>query len=330
MSEFLLYVPSNTFTPSGDNTVARFKVHYETPFELGPDWEVALKEIHFPKNYAQYVTDGWIDFVYVLDGLAAGMNETKYLFLTENKLKDEGLRTKEIRSNLPISSKLLAVDGVDKNGEPLRIKKTEFKSTNDVKNFVNEAINEHTDHNKYQFEGDNYPFLYIDNNFVAIKAGLTVYEEYVWPVFSLELQKLLGFEERLVYPYEAFTDYYTRSRGVIVGKTNPESKLDRYFVYVYCNLIKPSFVGASKVNLLRPVEIPIGDSGIVSHRFGNDCYYHSLLAPSFDNVEIELRFDDGELVPFKGGRSLVILHFRRKTIKEEMKLKNIEEPKEDG
>lgn len=83
-------------------------------------------------------------------------------------------------------------------------------------------------------------------------------------------------------------------------------------LYVYCDLVEPSFVGDTFSNILRSVNINHTDP------FGKDCecifnpiQYYRLSRSKFQRIGIGLYDDAGEVIPFKFGRTKVVLHFKR-------------------
>ena len=85
-------------------------------------------------------------------------------------------------------------------------------------------------------------------------------------------------------------------------------------LFVYCNIVKPSYVGNSFTQLLRLVEIPsdkkFGDQVLITYP---STYYIPLLTQEFETIEIDIKSETGETVPFEFGRSIITLHFRRKS-----------------
>lgn len=83
-------------------------------------------------------------------------------------------------------------------------------------------------------------------------------------------------------------------------------------LFVYCDLIEPSFVGDDFSNVIRSVN--------VNHTevFGRDCecvfnpiQYYKLSRSKFQRISIGLYDDAGEVIPFKFGRTKIVLHFKR-------------------
>lgn len=80
--------------------------------------------------------------------------------------------------------------------------------------------------------------------------------------------------------------------------------------YVYCDIIEPTFVGDTKVQLLRTVNVDTTNRNIVNHIFINPLYV-PVLKKHFNSIEINIMTSTGDPVPFASGHSVVTLHFRR-------------------
>ena len=80
-------------------------------------------------------------------------------------------------------------------------------------------------------------------------------------------------------------------------------------LYVYCDLIEPVAVGNAKVPLLRIV--PIQKGPIVTTSYSK-VFYYPVMRKIIGAVEINIKGDTGEIIPFVGGKSFVTLHFRKK------------------
>ena len=81
----------------------------------------------------------------------------------------------------------------------------------------------------------------------------------------------------------------------------------------YTNIADYSFVGNSRSQLLELIDIPtsavFGDQ--IPHRF-NSPRYVPVLGQEIEDIEIVLKTDFGETIPFRSGRSAVRLLFRPK------------------
>ena len=83
-------------------------------------------------------------------------------------------------------------------------------------------------------------------------------------------------------------------------------------IYIYCDIVQPQVVGDTSANLLRsiPVGGKMGDA--VTSTF-NNIQYVPVQTKSFENIEILLRSDTGEILPFERGKVIAILHFKRQS-----------------
>jgi len=81
-------------------------------------------------------------------------------------------------------------------------------------------------------------------------------------------------------------------------------------IYVYCNVLEHIPVGDTKAPLLRIVHLS-GKSGDNVHVTYEKPLYVPLQQKSFDSIEIDLRSDFGNSIPFQYGKAIVTLHFRR-------------------
>ena len=94
-------------------------------------------------------------------------------------------------------------------------------------------------------------------------------------------------------------------RGTTLQKTLP-------LAYIYCDIIEPSFVGDTKVQLLRTVNVDPSSNATVTHIFTKPVYI-PLQKKHFNSIEINIMTSTGEPIPFAPGHSVVTLHFRRTT-----------------
>ena len=81
-------------------------------------------------------------------------------------------------------------------------------------------------------------------------------------------------------------------------------------LYVYCNIIEPRPVGDSEVQLLHIVPIE-GKSGQMITKTCKQIQYLPLLQKHLRTIEINIRKDTGENVPFGLGKLVITLHFRK-------------------
>ena len=83
-------------------------------------------------------------------------------------------------------------------------------------------------------------------------------------------------------------------------------------IFVYTNIAEPHVVGDVRAPLLRIIPINHSLSGLTHTRSYERIYYFPLATREFSSLEIDLRTDVGEPVPFESGKVIVQLHFRQR------------------
>jgi hypothetical protein len=86
---------------------------------------------------------------------------------------------------------------------------------------------------------------------------------------------------------------------------------DCRLMYIYCDIVSPYTVGDVQTPLLRVVGLngkPNEMNTVAFHK----PYYLPVARRDFDEIEINLNTELGTPIPFSGGKSVVILHFRRR------------------
>lgn len=85
-----------------------------------------------------------------------------------------------------------------------------------------------------------------------------------------------------------------------------------YNIHMYCNIVQSRILGDTRAQRLRTLPIP-------HVRFGSPvtCDFKrlefvDLCIHEFDEIEVSFRFDNGDLVPFQYGRTMVELVFQKK------------------
>lgn len=122
--------------------------------------------------------------------------------------------------------------------------------------------------------------------------------------FSICLSLQLGFE-----PDE---DVFSNRHGkhpanVILG-------LPSQF-FIYCDILEPQIVGDTNAKLLRVVSADNSKYmyGAQKMKIFSPPHYIPVLKRGFENIEIDIRTETGESVPFSFGTVCVKLHFKRKS-----------------
>ena len=105
-------------------------------------------------------------------------------------------------------------------------------------------------------------------------------------------------------------DNLNPSPSVYKGDKVCDINRGRTALYVYCDILEYTLVGDTKVPLLRIVPAE-GQNGETIHRVFEEPRYIPLQKKNFDSIEIDIRDDLGNLIPFESGKLVVTLHFRQ-------------------
>ena len=101
---------------------------------------------------------------------------------------------------------------------------------------------------------------------------------------------------------------YTKNKSSIV----PADILHGFYsLFVYCNICEPQIVGDYYVPLLRAVKIE-GEDGDHLIKVYNQLQYVPVNTSKFDVIEINIKDDQDQNVPFTSGKVICKLHFRQK------------------
>ncbi len=108
---------------------------------------------------------------------------------------------------------------------------------------------------------------------------------------------------------------FEKKEVVITKKTEAPLPVDLeagfHAMYLYTDIVEPQLVGDSKVSLLKVIKCAgeFGENVAVS--FPN-LQYVPVNVKSFETVEIDIKDDTQEKVPFEFGKVIVTLHFRQR------------------
>jgi hypothetical protein len=81
-------------------------------------------------------------------------------------------------------------------------------------------------------------------------------------------------------------------------------------MYIYCDVASHEIVGDTKTPLLRVCNVSGKHGDIVRHTYDRP-HYVPVERREFDSVEIAINNELGKPMPFRFGKSVVTLHFRR-------------------
>ena len=119
--------------------------------------------------------------------------------------------------------------------------------------------------------------------------------------FSPNIKYMLGLEDPLI------------KFGVTDPKYTPDLTGGLNTLFVHCSIVEPQVVGNVRSEVLRTVSVNSSKKrfGETVHELFANPHYVNIPRQNFDNVRIEIRFDDGKPVPFDFGKVICKLHLRK-------------------
>ena len=81
-------------------------------------------------------------------------------------------------------------------------------------------------------------------------------------------------------------------------------------IFVYCNIVQLQIAGNTSVPLLGTIAVSRKSADIITKTF-NNIQYVAVQTKSFESIEILLRTDTGNPVPFERGKVIATLYFRK-------------------
>lgn len=275
MSHFYLTLPSNSsekYYP--DNTLTHFVTKLHNDVDLSGDWEVALVDIMYPRNWYT-INDQYCRITY--------KNGTKCYDI-----------------NVPIPSgyyrDVPELVGAMKAAIDTEFVKPQTKWTAaSLQDFV---ANQRQPNTELRIDEALWPK--INYNSHCQKVILTLQPEMTMKI-SDQLSKILAIEST--------KKFHSTEKNL---KSTIRCDIDGglHAMYVYSDVLECVPVGDTMAPLLRIVEIK-GQKGEMVHIQYDQPRYVPLRKKHFDSIEIDIRDDLGQNIPFDSGKLIVTLHFRK-------------------
>lgn len=153
------------------------------------------------------------------------------------------------------------------------------------------------------------PKLYVDKPGHRLRMDRTPTTNYkfMYYEFTKEIAEMLGID---IYDKSNNSWDYKDKSVTCTAKHSYDLTGGLHSLYVYSDIADFSFVGDSRSQLLRVVEIPnnskFGDHVHISFQ---KPYYMPVAKTDVASIEIDIKDDQGNSIDFKFGRVEVVLHF---------------------
>ena len=171
--------------------------------------------------------------------------------------------------------------------EPLIVPPGHYSSITDVIAKVNEVVSEDD-----RFKDD------VQFSFDTQNRKVTVHLQNDTEVYFSDIRQMLGFSSN------------TRISSTSIAAREADLEQGFHDLYVYCDIIQVQFVGDALVPLLRIVPVEGVDGQRISKSFERP-HYLPVSRREFETIEVNIKRDTGESVPFELGKVLLTLHFRQ-------------------
>jgi hypothetical protein len=263
------------------NKIAQFKTKLGKTIQLQGEWEVGVSEIFYTKSWYNIINTHIIS------------------------LFDEMGKTYEMPNNM--------------NEEMFTISNGYYETAQKLIGEINKILNLFTDIKPPKI-------LYNElNNCATIQAGKIENSVNIYPFLGEEIENILGLRNRSLKSFlytntqrnEDLSDYIFRGGDMYRKESfkafHPvEITGGHHSLYLYTDIVYPTLVGDSFSQLLRVVEVPRKCKfNETAHLIYDRIQYMPVMLNNFETIEISIKDDTDNLVPFMCGRSTVILHFKK-------------------
>ena len=256
-----------------ENTLSNFTTHIPGEIKVEPSkWQVALQEISFRHSWYN-IREGYNALYKV------------YYLLWDKEIE----RLKELNKSNP---DCLMYDENDPRQITKRIE-IPFGNYKNIRQLIDKL-------NEWEKE-DPRPIRFKVDKLTG-KAEIKFFPQCGLLMNGSDIAIRLGFDKEL--------RHYTRNNSETI-KSNTIATLNRLDnVYVYTDIVENQHVGDFKVPLLRvvPVKSKFNEINWIHY---DKPHYLRLSRENISNIEINIRDETGEVVPFVSGKVIVTLVFQR-------------------
>ena len=280
MKSHYIFLPSNVKDPFEQNTTSNFITKLSSTMRCGEFWEVGLAQITFKKSWYNIKKDYSISLI----------TETGQNFRFDDSSLKAGDYNNFDEIIIRINAEMISICG---------------KIQSDTGNIT-----------------ERYPKATFDkfSRKISFTTGALYNGTKLLPLLDDELLAMFGFEniQNEANKYEPQSKNIEEAtiisngviKGNIVSKRISDIDAGVSSLYVYCSIIKPSYVGDTLSKLIRVVQVPRCVYGEPVQKIYDIPHYFQLCYSEFDRIEISIRDDTGEPIEFNDGNVVVVLHLR--------------------
>lgn len=275
MSQFYLTLPSNSsaeYYP--ENTLTHFVTKLHNDIELSGEWEAALVDIMYPRNWYTII-DQHLKIIY-----------------------KDGAKIYEINVSIPSGYYRDVLELLETINAVLdaECRKPFIKWS--TGSFEDAATNQRQPNAELKIdESLRLKFKYNERN----REVVLIVPAFIIVRISKQLSRILGIES---------TKKFYNSEKAFKSSFMCDIEGGLHAMYVYCDVLECVPVGDTVAPLLRIVEIK-GEKGETVHIQYEKPRYIPLGKKHFDSIELDIRDDIGQNIPFDSGKLIATIHFRK-------------------
>jgi tRNA U38,U39,U40 pseudouridine synthase TruA len=273
---FYITLPSNVKSFE-NNKISSYKTKLASKILLDGEWEVGVSSVKYTKS--------WFN-----------VRKNCYMKLYESPPNDLDFTSAEkiIKGQTEVlNGNLYTVERF------LVLEEGHYMNVDEMIDYINLKL-------KSNFKNKNVEFFYNRLNRHCTMQWSHKLNQKVF--FSLDdtLSDLLGFSR----DFDQFVTHDTYSAKKSESGTNLTGGLHSMFIYT--DIIEPSFVGDKIAPLIQTVGInsssSFGDDYEVTY---DNIHYHRLLTNEFETIEINIRDEVSSFIEFQFGRVIITFHLRK-------------------
>lgn len=305
MTDFYLTLPSNTNIV--DNKTCKFSVRLPRTIYLRGKWEVALVEIQYPYSWNNLfglrngeLADNWIDitfdndFIFTLFVPPGFYGTVGELLGAVEYAKEKA--SESLDASLKEKYEYLLLNPTDDEIDPAVLVVSPHENKTEIV-FGPRKFEIQAEHIKDIRNGFFFEF---DDTLKRVKCK-RLPQKIKHIELSQRLQYMFGFEKP-----DIFNDKET-------ARFCPDLRGGFYSLHVYCDVVEPQIIGDTLAPLLRCVHVK-GIHGDIVEKVFDSPHYVPVLPNDIDRIDIEIKDDTNQFVPFDFGKVVAKLHFRKKRL----------------
>ena len=315
--QFYIILPSDSsMTYFPDNTITHYTTQLPQEIRLQGRWAVALTEIQFPRSFLHVrpgpLLENRIVLLSVPDDNLVPVKRKTYI-----PGIDDAFTGRDILVKYPLPMQIRLHGGTFKNCHaPIEDKKLELlhgEWSEPRASFFPPGL--YTNIKSLVYAINNTPFISehfqlkhddMNNRYVLLEKTCGDDCELIGPHFlavSRKISQILGFNPEELLPVNSYRACHPPSltRGL------PQK------LFIYCDICEPRITGDVKTPLLRVVSVDTKNYvyGTTQVTQFSTPHYIPVLHTGFRTLEIDIRDNLGQPIPFDFGSLTVTLHFKR-------------------